>query len=199
LYGKLGYGNTSNVGGSANNLPANAGPVNLGGPALEVSAGDRHTCALLEGGAVRCWGSAADGRLGYGNTQTIGDNEAPVDAGEVEVGGQVVDISAGSHHTCALLDTGSIRCWGRGDYGVLGYGNVENIGNDEVPASVGDVEIGGLAALVVAGRDRTCAILSTGALRCWGFDGYGVLGLGYDPGPIGDDELPTAVGYVQVY
>ena len=199
LYGRLGYGNTSNVGGSDDNLPANVGPVALGGSAIKVSAGGRHTCALMEGGTLRCWGSGADGQLGYGNHTTIGDNEQPIVAGEVDVGEVVVDVATGFRHTCALLDTNAVRCWGLGVGGQLGYGNTADIGDDEVPASVGDLELGGLVDLVASKYSHGCAILSTGALRCWGQDLDGKLGLGYDPGPVGDNELPIAVGYVQVY
>ena len=75
----------------------------------EIAAGVNHTCALLSGGAVRCWGDGASGRLGYGNTNNIGDNETPASAGDVDVGGTVTEIAAG-RHTCALLSTGAVRC-----------------------------------------------------------------------------------------
>jgi alpha-tubulin suppressor-like RCC1 family protein len=57
------------------------------------------------------------------------------------VGGPVVQIAAGGDHTCALLDTGAVRCWGRGNFGQLGYGNLNNIGDDETPASAGDIVV----------------------------------------------------------
>jgi hypothetical protein len=62
---------------------ADAVPVNLGGPAKQVVAGDGFACALMETGSVRCWGSNEDGQLGYGHTETIGDDEHPADAGDV--------------------------------------------------------------------------------------------------------------------
>ena len=102
------------------------------------AAGFIHICALLDTGAVRCWGFGADGQLGYGNTNNIGDDEVPASAGDVDLGGTVVQIASGGFHTCALLDTGTARCWGRGADGQLGYGNIVWIGDDEVPASAGD-------------------------------------------------------------
>ena len=45
----------------------------------------------------------------------------------------------GSFHNCALTSNGAVACWGRNDYGQLGYGNTENIGDDETPAEAGDV------------------------------------------------------------
>ncbi len=137
--GELGYGHTDPVG--AMSAPASAGDVNVGGKVTQISAGDAHTCALLEGGSVRCWGSAGQGRLGYGKPVAIGDDEAPASAGDVPIGGRVVQVVTGGAHTCALLEAGSVRCWGRGDHGQLGYGNPDNLGSAETPAAVGDVPL----------------------------------------------------------
>lgn len=84
----------------------------LGGKAVRIAAGTSHTCAVLESGAVRCWGDGDWGKLGYGNGNSIGDDEVPASAGDVQVGGRVVQISAGGSHTCAVLSTGTVKCWG---------------------------------------------------------------------------------------
>ncbi len=55
---------------------------------------------------MRCWGSGVFGRLGYGNLKAIGDDETPASAGDVDVGGKVIQIAAGDAHTCALLEGG---------------------------------------------------------------------------------------------
>ena len=127
--GRLGYGNDGNV-----LAPAAAGPVNLGPgrDARAIVAGDFHTCAILDDGAVRCWGFGANGRLGYGNTNNIFSPAAapPVDLGP---GRTARAITAGASHTCAILDDGSVRCWGNGAAGRLGYGNSASIGDDETP------------------------------------------------------------------
>jgi alpha-tubulin suppressor-like RCC1 family protein len=106
---------------------------------VQVSAGFSHTCAVLDGGTVRCWGQGNYGSLGYGNTNHVGDDESPASAGDVDVGGVVVQVAAGLGQTCALLEDGAIRCWGYGSDGALGYGNTNSIGDDETPASAGDV------------------------------------------------------------
>ena len=62
-------------------------------------------------------------------------------AGDVNVGGIVAQVVAGRDHSCALLTTGKVRCWGRGTWAPLGYGNTNNIGDDETPASAGDVRL----------------------------------------------------------
>jgi Regulator of chromosome condensation (RCC1) repeat len=132
----LGYGNEITIGD--NETPASAGDIDVGGMAVSITAGQFHTCALLDTGAVRCWGSSfSDGALGYGNINTIGDNETPASAGDVPLGGVAVSITVGAGHTCALLDTSAVRCWGYG--GPLGYGNINTIGDNETPASAGDV------------------------------------------------------------
>ncbi len=181
-------------------LPKTAGDVDVGGFAIQLALGSAHSCALLRGGTVRCWGFGGDGRLGYANTATIGDDETPATAGDVDVGGTVKQIAAGSAHTCALLDTGKVRCWGAGSSGRLGYGNLEFIGDDETPASAGDVDVGGTVVQIAAGGDHTCALLDTKRVRCWGFGGnqFGGDGrLGYGViATIGDDETPASAGDV---
>ncbi|MCB1316471.1 MAG: hypothetical protein KDK27_10985, partial [Leptospiraceae bacterium] len=99
----------------------------------QIAGGREHSCYLSAAGTVRCWGLADRGQLGYGNTNNIGDDESPASAGDVNVGGTVTQIAAGAYHTCALLNTGSVRCWGENTLGQLGYGNTNNIGDDETP------------------------------------------------------------------
>jgi alpha-tubulin suppressor-like RCC1 family protein len=192
--GRLGYGNTDNIGD--NETPASAGDVNVGGTVTQIAAGADYTCALLTTGAVRCWGQNNLGQLGYGNTDDIGDNETPASAGDVNVGGTVTQIAAGLEHTCALLTSGAVRCWGSGGSGRLGYGNTTTIGDNETPASAGDVAVGGTVTHIGAGWEHTCAVITTGAVRCWGWGGNGELGYG-NTTTIGDNETPASVGDVK--
>lgn len=131
-----------------------------------MTAGWHHTCVLSAGGAVRCWGVGEFGRLGYASTEDIGNDETPASVGAVQVGAPVVQVVAGGERTCALLETGSVRCWGHASFGTsLGYGNMEDIGDDETPAAAGDVPIGGNAIELAADSFHTCAILDTGSVR----------------------------------
>jgi alpha-tubulin suppressor-like RCC1 family protein len=161
-----------------------AGDVSVGGLVKDIVAGGDHTCALLTTGNVRCWGRNSHGQLGHGNTAPIGDNEVPSSVAEVNVGGLVKQLSAGSLSTCALLETGNARCWGYNGYGQLGYGNTVTIGDNETPASAGDVNLGDTVLQIVAsknneyGQDHTCALLSNGGVKCWGLNNYGQLGYG---------------------
>ena len=175
--GQLGYGHTQSLG---DDEPlASVGDVPLTDNGIQLAVGGHHTCLLLEGGAVRCWGRNDSGQLGYGHTQSLGDDEAVSSSGYVPFGGRAVELVAGFAHTCALLDTGKVRCWGHNAYGQLGYGHTRAMGDDELPSSAGDVDVGGSVRHLVAGAWHTCALLTTGAVRCWGRNDSGQLGYGH--------------------
>lgn len=194
--GQLGYGNTTFFG---DNEPASTpGDISVGGDVVELAAGATHNCVLLDTGAVRCWGQGFWGQLGYGNTDKVGDDEFPSDVGTVSLSSDAVHIATGYNHSCALLDTGLIQCWGDNGGGQLGYGHIVRIGDDELPSSQSPVSAGGTVVQLVAGSGHTCALLDTGDVRCWGRGSYGVLGYGYYPGHIGDNEAITSVGTVPV-
>jgi cysteine-rich repeat protein len=189
--GQLGYGNTQNVGDDED--PADAGLVDLPGTVTQVVAGTEHTCALLDGGAVRCWGSGANGKLGLGNTAFIGDDELPASVQPVNLGAAAVQVAAGAVHSCAVVEGGELFCWGQNTNGQLGYGNTQNVGDDENPADVGPVDIGAPVIHVATGWQHTCVVTDQNAVRCWGNGANGRLGYG-DTVSIGDDELPSSVG-----
>lgn len=183
-----------------NQPPYFAGDVDVGGVVTQISAGESHTCALLDTGGVRCWGNGFGGRLGLGNTDHVGDDELPSSVAEIDIGGTAIQISAGGEHTCALLDDHAVRCWGVGVYGALGYGNTQTIGDNEAPASAGNVDVGGPVAKLATGHRHTCALLESGGVRCWGsLEGnrnsdFGVLGYpNYPELEIGDNETPRCV------
>jgi alpha-tubulin suppressor-like RCC1 family protein len=94
---------------------------------------DCHTCALLDNGSVKCWGRNSFGQLGLGDTNhrgngagQMGDNLLVVGLGN---GRTATSIRAGGFHTCALLDNGSVKCWGRNSFGQLGLGDTNHRGN----------------------------------------------------------------------
>jgi len=192
--GQLGYGNTNTIGDDE--TPGSAGPVNLGlgRTARAISAGDSHTCALLDDGSVRCWGFGADGRLGYGNTDNVGDDDAPGSAGPVNLARPAMAITAGAGHTCAVLDDGNVRCWGYGGNGQLGYGNPNSIGDTKTPDTAGPVNLGAgrTATAITASGQHTCALLDNDDVRCWGYGGNGQLGYS-SPSPCGSSSCPPPV------
>jgi alpha-tubulin suppressor-like RCC1 family protein len=138
-FGRLGYGNEENVGDDE--TPASGAIADIGATVIELDGGGGKTCARLATAGVRCWGHGGHGQLGYAHTEDIGDDEPPRAAGDVRIGGTIVELSAGGSHACVRLDTGAIRCWGFGLNGQLGYGNAESIGDDELPNDAGDVPL----------------------------------------------------------
>ena len=88
-----------------------------------------HTCVLLVGGNVRCWGDGGGGQLGYGNSNDIGDQPGEMPPANVNLGGPVEQLFVGGAHNCALMGDGTLRCWGANNYGQLGYGNTNSVGD----------------------------------------------------------------------
>ena len=131
------------------------------------SGGGEHTCALLSGGHIDCWGENGSGELGNGATSS---SDTPV---EVHGISNATEVTAGYYHTCALLSSGHVDCWGYDFYGELGNGS-----ESEEPDSDTPVEVQGIsnATQVTGGGDHTCALLSTGHIDCWGENGSGQLG-----------------------
>lgn len=203
--GQLGYASTEDLGDD--DAPGLAMDIELGGRATQISAGDEHTCALMTTGGVRCWGYNGFGQLGYGHKRNIGDDETPLGSGEVSLGDTALQIAAGGLHTCALLQSGGVRCWGDNTAGQLGVGTTIDIGDDETPEGSKDVNLGvGEVQQLVAGQVHTCVLMTNGSVRCWGrgtrpvdgaVGGYGQLGYG-NTNNIGDDEDPADAGDVPV-
>ena len=143
-----------------------------------VSSRDRHTCAVTSGGNVKCWGGGGGGKLGNGSTRS---NPAPVAVvagdGRKDPLGGVVQVSNGMWHTCALIEGGRVKCWGRGQDGRLGNGSLSQ-SNAPVAVLEGEGsrrELSG-ALQVSAGDVHTCALVSGGNVKCWGEGDYGNMG-----------------------
>lgn len=151
----------------------------------------------MEGDFVRCWGALTIGAgpLGYLGEDVIGDDETPASVGNINVGGAASAVASGRDHICAVLSGGRVRCWG---FPILGYQEDQPIGDDETPASAGDVELGGPASEIAASGSARCARLSTGSVRCWGSSqGSGVVGYGTKE-LIGDNEFPAEAGDIEI-
>ena len=87
--------------------------------AVSVIAGDYHTCAVLDDGSLKCWGRNSYGALGIGGTTGSGVQYPTPQAVDLGTGRTAVSLSAGSYHTCAILDDGTLKCWGYNYYGEL--------------------------------------------------------------------------------
>lgn len=135
---------------------------------VQVAAGGQHKCALIADGTVYCWGSNSVGQLGNGG---VADSPVPVKVSGIS---NAVGISASprSSHTCAVLASGDVRCWGAGNVGQLGNGVAAN---SNVPVMVSGISG---AISVVAGSEYSCASMADGTAKCWGGDFNGELGDG---------------------
>ncbi|KAK3241293.1 hypothetical protein CYMTET_48927 [Cymbomonas tetramitiformis] len=151
--GQLGYGHTRDIGDSPGEMPPP--DVDVGGSVAQVACGGAFTCALLTDGSVKCWGDTRFGQTGdsaFGgtfviveetrqSTDMIGDEPGEMPPATVVLDGEVWQISAGSYHTCVIMEANrQVKCFGDNRYGQLGYGNTQNIGgylpNDLPPPDV---------------------------------------------------------------
>ncbi len=212
-------------------FPDQFAPIDLKRPAKAVSASDGVTCALLDIGTVKCWGStiylplsdsanidSSDGvgdypgeisglselTFGGGKAQVIVAGQvsgAMLDNGSLMLWGYgyqgwthaglppdeftalpAMNLGAGRkvkssdvdvYHACAITDDGTLSCWGYAPHGALGLGSAVS---SSAPVKV---DLGGRAAVQVAvAEEHSCAILDDGALKCWGYNASGQLGLG---------------------
>jgi alpha-tubulin suppressor-like RCC1 family protein len=165
---------------------ADGSPTLIAALSRYLDAGESHTCVVLNGGELKCFGSNAFGQIGSGGTATLGDSALEMGDALVAVnlgtGRTVRSVSTGTVHTCALLDNGTVKCFGEGDNGRLGYASTSDIGRasaamgDALPAV--DLGTGRTATLLATGAAHTCALLDNGSVKCWGLNDDGQLGVG---------------------
>ena len=171
-FGQLGNSINANA---DTDLDSSATPIAVSGltGVVSLSLGEYHSCAVITGGTVKCWGRNYDGQLGNSidaNTDTNPDDSATPIAVAGLTG--VVSLSLGYSHSCALLTDSTVKCWGSNYYGQLGDGTTNN---SSLPVAV--PALTGVATLTVGGNS-SCAVLPGGAAKCWGRNKKGLLGNG---------------------
>lgn len=135
--------------------------------AVQIVTGDRHACVITKAGGVSCWGMNDAGQLG-----TKPDTEPHKKPVAVAGLTGVTRLAAGEASTCALLNDGSVRCWGANGEGELGLGNRTP---DERPARV--TALTNVEHLCLA-TAHGCALTKSSKLLCWGANSYGQIGDG---------------------
>ena len=163
--------------------------------ASQLDIGNLTTCAVLEGTTLKCWGNADNQRL----PGQWGDESGEMGANlpSIDLGGPVMSVAVSSH-ICALLNDGTLKCWGKNDDGQCGAGHL----NDLPVSSAVTVDLGTSrsATNVSVGVTHTCAVLDNGDLKCWGSNAYGQLGqsntqpIGGQSGQMGDQLTPISLG-----
>jgi len=162
--------------GRVHKKPHGASPVPGVVDPVDVTAGERHSCAVEASGRVLCWGNNMAGQLGLGNLDS--GQLTPVAVPGID---DAIAVAAAELVTCVLHATGTISCWGENSYGELGDGTTED---RTLPGAVEGID--GAIDLAV-GHFHSCAPRSSGAISCWGLRGYGVFGdatAGWMPTPV---------------
>lgn len=154
-----------------NEEPTTKLPVVVSGlsNAVVVSANGLVSCALIGDGTVKCWGDNEKGMLGNG---TIGNGSVNYSAIPVDVAiSNVTDISVGQYHVCALIDDGTVKCWGGNQHKQV----VDSV--DEIITT--PIAVAGInnAVTISCGNLHSCVVLESGKINCWGdSNNYAVLG-----------------------
>ncbi|MBJ7357114.1 RCC1 domain-containing protein [Nocardioides sp.] len=166
--GQLMQGNFDDVGDDAGESTV---AVAAGRRMLAISGGSDHYCAIYDDRTLHCWGESEHGQLGLGRTTAFGDEAGETNVGAVDLppGRTAMSVTTGSSHSCVVLDTAELRCFGYNSSGQLGQGNTASVGDDPGEYTAG-VDIGRPVSAVGAGFSQTCAVTGP-ELRCWG-NGY---------------------------
>lgn len=142
-----------------------------------VAAGGNHTCALREGGTVSCWGNNSYGQLGSGTPEAEPDTAAPTSVASIA---GAAAIATSENHACAVMEDGTVSCWGNNSSGQLGNGSSginrdDRSENTATPVTVMDIHD---AKEIATGWDHTCALVEDSTVNCWGSNSFGQLGDG---------------------
>lgn len=196
-YGQLGDGTT----GDGNHVRSTAVRVRRGSGYLEdavsIAAGSAHTCAVTRDGSAWCWGAGNAGQLG---DAASGPMHHRTKAARVRRGSgyltKVSGIAAEYLHTCARRTDGSAWCWGYGEHGQLGDGQVPKLNQIRTkPVQVlrGSSVLTGVTG-IAAGAGHSCARRRDATAVCWGYDVSGQLG----DGTTGDPDRHLRLKAVRV-
>ncbi|HJL15918.1 MAG TPA: AgmX/PglI C-terminal domain-containing protein [Sandaracinaceae bacterium LLY-WYZ-13_1] len=149
--------------------------------ATQIDAGFEHACARKSDGTVWCWGADDNGQTGL-----PGDRRAYFTPTQVPQLTGITQVSTGGDNTCAVHEDGHLSCWGDVYRGKVGNGQ-SGTDPDDVESPF-QLELTGVQEVGV-GNYQVCARLESGAVQCWGDDGYGNLGAAER----GDQAAPTEV------
>jgi len=195
-YGQLGYGNTSNYGGSTGSMGSSLPNVNVGSAEIvdSIIAMNDSTCALIGGDTIKCWGKNDMGQAGIGDiTDTdIGSSssEMSTNLGSVGFSGIEMDmLSGGGEHACVrITGTNELKCWGNNLHGQLGLNNTpvffpsDTNHGDEAgePSLSANISTASVLTSIVLGARHTCVSFVAGTFntRCFGDNRGGQLGMG---------------------
>lgn len=188
--GQLGIGTNKDVGSVPNEIGTNLKFATFGQDGIinSIHSGSaaQHTCVIVSDGRLQCWGDNTWFQLGYGDNRNRGDeeNEMAENLPLIDLGNEnkVVAVELGEGHTCVLLESKAVKCWGRNDFGQLGIGNIKPVGDN--PQSMGNalqsIKWGNnmYATQIAVGDNFTCGLLNNNSVKCYGKNIDGSLGTG---------------------
>ena len=182
-YGQRGVGDVAARSYATTGTHADGAPFH---DVKSLSGGYHHRCAVVESGALWCWGNNGAGRIGGGGG---GGASAVSPTAVTHADGTPVrtaqSVHCGQGHTCAVLGDDTVWCWGRNDDGQLGVGSNTNTNALTVPVA----NLENVQSLSVGYSPQNCALLGNATLRCWGENSCGSLGVG----DIMDGATPVTV------
>jgi alpha-tubulin suppressor-like RCC1 family protein len=152
---------------ASSSTPVTVEGFQVGDTISTIAAGLSHVCALMESGAVYCWGDNSFEQLGQSNS-SLSVSATPI----AVVPAGVTAIAAGGNATCVIMQGGEVECWGSNLDGQLGNASVGQF--SAAPVTPG---VSGAKSLVVGG-EHACALLTDGTVECWGSNAYGQIGTG---------------------
>ena len=173
-YGQLGDGTIS-----THKEPAKVGALTLQHGATSVTAGEKHTCAVVSGDAW-CWGNGSSGQLGNGK---FSSQRSPVQVSGMPAG-SVSAVATGRNHSCAI-SSAEAWCWGENTWGQLGGGATTN---RATAAKVAGLPADSEVEFLGAGYSSSCAATGN-SVWCWGANTTGQLG----DGTAKDSRVPSKV------
>ena len=176
--GELGLGISDDPVGDKPSDLASLPETFIGGTTLQVSIGKNSTCLVTTEGALSCYGIGPVAGLGLAASVGKVPNEVGSNTAKLDLGGKVREVATGYEHACAILDDGSVKCWGNNTLGQLGSAALEAGITLAANTSLAAVPLGAKALTISAGGGTTCAIVEGGRVKCWGNNASGQLGLG---------------------
>ena len=178
--GRLGNGDNQD-----SSVPVDVDSLGSGRTATAISVGESTSCAILDNSSIVCWGDGDQGAIGDNGTQ---HRSSPTLVHGIGGTNPPVAISSGGNHHCALMENGSVMCWGLGSFGRLGDGGATNkliptytmpFGNDTKAVSLSISDSHG------------CVLLEDRNISCWGYNSVGQTGSSnYSDGSDPNSGLP---------